>query len=197
MQSFQHVLVRIGYKLDEYRGNTLRPYTMAAGRGCSRQDCRPVLLAVLAHEGVLQHLLSQAQLQGTAKGACTVHFLRWCRRTIRGGCMAIVQGRAIRPRSTDGGVGGVPAAPPAVGCVHEDALCCVLHHMGLDLLHDLALAEYTLATAHRMLINTNINRKPSMRDLLWAWEYCACVSKPIEPRSVKLDRQHQVGNMNT
>ena len=51
--------------------------------------------------------------------------------------MAVVQGRAIGPRSTDGGVGGMAAAPPAVGCIHEHTLCSILHHVGLDLLHDL------------------------------------------------------------
>ena len=31
----------------------------------------------------------------------------------------------------------MPAATPAVGGVHEDALSCVLHHVGFDLLHHL------------------------------------------------------------
>lgn len=32
---------------------------------------------------------------------------------------------------------GTPAASSAVGGVHEDALCCILHHVRLDLLHHL------------------------------------------------------------
>ena len=51
--------------------------------------------------------------------------------------MTIVQGGAVGPRGTDGGVGGMPAASPAVGCVHEHALSSILHHVGLDLLHHL------------------------------------------------------------
>lgn len=51
--------------------------------------------------------------------------------------MAIVQGRAIGPRGTDGGVGGMATAPPAVGCIHEHTLGSILHHVGLDLLHHL------------------------------------------------------------
>ena len=51
--------------------------------------------------------------------------------------MTIVQGRAIGPRGADWGVGGMAAAPPAVCRVHEDALCCIFHHVGLDLLHHL------------------------------------------------------------
>ena len=51
--------------------------------------------------------------------------------------MAVVQGRAIGSRGTDGGIRGMPTAPPAVGCVHEHTLCCILHHVGLDLLHHL------------------------------------------------------------
>ena len=51
--------------------------------------------------------------------------------------MAIVQGRAIWSRSTDGGVGGMAAAPHAVGGVQEDALGSILHHVGLDLSHHL------------------------------------------------------------
>lgn len=72
--------------------------------------------------------------------------------------MAIMQRGAIRPRSTDGSIGGVAAAPPAVGSVHEDALCSILHHSRLDLLHHLAKTKHTLATACRMPARTSRTR---------------------------------------